>query len=207
MNLPVKHEISAERLLGTASLETIRSRLIQEIENSPKYAWHQKNKIIKELDQLIENERYRREQLAARQLQKEELDHKLIIIQRHCKIYDECAELVRRLQLQKAQTNHTIARYKRERTLWHVEIIERLLQLKAKYKPAEKQDEHLKELRKIRQQQKLSEAKEQVILDSLAKKAMNRATFIKMVNKQFPDMADELLDFYDQQLFQHGTRR
>jgi len=109
--------------------------------------------------------------------------------------------------LHKAETNKAIALYERDSLMYKVDVIERLIQIKAKYKPVEKQDDHLKELLKIKKKQKLSEAREQAILDSIAKKAMSRAAFIKMVNEKFPDMVDELIDFYDQQIYRQGTRR
>ncbi|MEW5922354.1 MAG: hypothetical protein AB1746_00050 [Candidatus Zixiibacteriota bacterium] len=206
-SLPVTYDVSAEQLLGTGSLELLRSRITRHVKNDQSLDWSQRSKILRELDTLIENERNRRAQLAFRQQQLEELEQGLIMAEKKEETYQKYADILNKLRLLKAQTQQTIVNHKRERLMWKVDIIERLLQIKGKYKPVEKQDEHLNELLKIRRQQKLFAAKEQVILDSITRKAMNRAAFIKMVNKKFPDMADELLEFYDRQLFQQGTRR
>ena len=207
MTLPVKQEGSAEQVLGTTSLEMVRGRVMRNVYDNPDLSWSQRERIIEELDVLIENEKCRREQLAVRQWQREELEHKLVITQKQADIYQKYADIVSKLRLLKAETDRAIARYERDSLMYKVDIIERLVQIKAKYKPVEKQDDHLKELSKIKKQQKLSEAREQAILDSIAKRVMSRAAFIKMVNEKFPDTADEFIDFYDQQIFQRGTRR
>ncbi|HUV30713.1 MAG TPA: hypothetical protein VMY05_06480 [Acidobacteriota bacterium] len=207
MTLPVKQEGSAEQVLGTTSLEMVRGRVMRNVYDNPDLSWSQRERIIEELDVLIENEKCRRAQLAARQWQREELEHKLVITQKQADIYQKYADIVSKLRLLKAGTDRAIARYERDSLMYKVDIIERLVQIKAKYKPVEKQDEHLKELSKIKKQQKLSEAREQAILDSIAKRVMSRAAFIKMVNEKFPDTADEFIDFYDRQIFQRGTRR
>jgi len=207
VTLPVKQEGSAEQVLGTTSLEMVRGKIIHNVYDNPDLDWSQRKRIIEELDVLIENEKCRRAQLAAHQWQREELEHRLVIVQKQADIYQKYADIISKLRLLKAETNRAIERYERDSLMYKVDIIERLVQIKAKYKPVEKQDEHLKELLKIKKQQKLSEAREQVILDSLAKRVMSRAAFIKMVNEKFPDMADEFIDFYDRQIFQRGTRR
>lgn len=207
MTLPVKQEGSAEQVLGTTSLEMVRGRIIRNVYDNPDLDWSQRKRIIEELDVLIENEKCRRAQLAANQWQREELEHKLVITQKQADIYEKYADIISKLRLFKAETDRAIARYERDSLMYKVDIIERLVQIKAKYKPVEKQDDHLKELSKIKKQQKLSEAREQAILDSIAKRVMSRAAFIKMVNEKFPDTADEFIDFYDRQIFQRGTRR
>ena len=207
MTLPVKQEGSAEQVLGTTSLEMVRGRVMRNVYDNPDLSWSQRERIIEELDVLIENEKCRREQLAVRQWQREELEHKLVITQKQADIYQKYADIISKLRLLKAETDRAIARYERDSLMYKVDIIERLVQIKAKYKPVEKQDDHNKELSKIKRQQKLSEAREQAILDSIAKRVMSRAAFIKMVNEKFPDTADEFIDFYDQQIFQRGTRR
>ncbi len=207
MTLPVKQEGSAEQVLGTTSLEMVRGRVIHNVYDNPDLDWSQRKRIIEELDVLIENEKCRRAQLATHQWQREELEHRLVITQKQADIYQKYADIVSKLRLFKARTDRAIARYERDSLMCRVDIIERLIQIKAKYKPIEKQDDHLKELLRIRKHQKLSEAREQAILDSIAKRAMSRAAFIKMINEKFPDMADELIDFYDQQIFRQGTRK
>ncbi|MCK5125199.1 MAG: hypothetical protein KAR42_02990 [candidate division Zixibacteria bacterium] len=207
MTLPVKQEDGAEQVLGTTSLEIVRGRVLCNVYDNPDLSWAQQKRIIKELDCLIENEKCRREELAIRQWQKEELEHGLVIAQKQAEIYQKYADIVRNLRLHKAETNQAVARCERDSLMYKVDVIERLMQIKAKYKPVEKQDDHLKELSKIKKKQKLSEAREQAILDSIAKKAMSRASFIKMINDKFPDMVDELIDFYDQQIYRQGIRR
>ena len=207
MTLPVKQEGSAEQVLGTTSLEMVRGKIIHNVYDNPDLDWSQRKRIIEELDVLIENEKCRRAQLAAHQWQREELEHRLVITQKQADIYQKYADIVSKLRLFKAGTDRAIARYERDSLMYKVDIIERLVQIKAKYKPVEKQDDHLKELSKIKKQQKLSEAREQAILNSIAKRVMSRAAFIKMVNEKFPDTADEFIDFYDRQIFQRGTRR
>ena len=207
MTLLVQQEDSAEQVLGTTSLEMVRGRVIRTISNNLSLSGKQRKRIIKELDFLIENEKKRRAQLVAHQWQREELEHRLVIAQKQADIYQKYADIVSKLRLLKARTDRAVARYQRDSLMCKIDTIERLMQIKAKYKPVEKQDNHLKELLKIKKQQKLSEAREQAILDSVTKRAMSRAAFIKMVNEKSPDMADDLIDFYDQQIFQHGTRR
>jgi hypothetical protein len=207
VTLPVKQEGSAEQVLGTTSLEMVRGRVMRNVYDNPDLDWSQRKRIIEELDVLIENEKCRRTQLAAHQWQREELEHKLVITQKQADIYQKYADIISKLRLLKAETDRAIARYERDSLMYKVDIIERLVQIKAKYKPVEKQDDHLKELSKIKKQQKLSEARERAILDSIAKRVMSRAAFIKMVNEKFPDTADEFIDFYDRQIFQRGTRR
>ena len=207
MTLLVQQEDSAEQVLGTTSLEMVRGRVIRTISNNLSLSGKQRKRIIKELDFLIENEKNRRAQLVAHQWQREELEHRLVIARKQADIHQKYADIVSKLRLLKARTDRAVARYERDSLMCKIDTIERLLQLKSKYKPVEKQDDHLKELLKIKKQQKLSEAREQAILDSIAKRAMSRAAFIKMVNEKSPDMADDLIDFYDQQIFQHGTRR
>lgn len=207
MTLPVKQEGSAEQVLGTTSLEMVRGRVIRDIYNNFSLSGKQRKRIIKELDFLIENEKNRRSQLVSHLWQREELEHRLVITQKQADIHQKYADIVSKLRLLKARTDRAVARYERDGLMCKIDTIERLLQIKAKYKPVEKQDDHLKELLKIKKQQKLSEAREQVILDSITKRAMSRAAFIKMINEKSPDMADELIDFYDQQIFQKGTRR
>ena len=207
MTLPVQQEGSAEQVLGTTSLEMIRGRVLCNVYDNPDLSWAQQKKIIKELDYLIENEKCRRADLAVRQWQREELEHRLVLAQKQAEIYQKYADIIGKLRLHKAETNKAIALYERDSLMYKVDVIERLIQIKAKYKPVEKQDDHLKELLQIKKKQKLSEAREQVILDSITKKALSRASFIKMVNEKFPDMVDELIDFYDQQIFRQGTRR
>ncbi len=207
MTLPVVCDDSAEHELGTTSLEMVRGRLLGEIKNNPDLSRRQRKRIIAELDFLIENEQSRRKQMAVHQWQREELEHRLVIAEKYEAICQKYAAIVSKLRLLKARTHRAVARYERDSTMCRLEVIERLLQIKDKYKSVEKQDEQLKELSRIRRQLEVSEAKEQAILESIAKRALSRAAFIKMVNEKFPDMADELLEFYDQQLFQQGTRR
>ena len=207
MTLPVKQEVSAEHLLGTTSLEMVRGRVIRNIYDNPELTRKQRKRIIKELDFLIEHEKRRRKQLAAHQWQREELDHRLVISQMHAEIHQKSADIVCKLRLLKAQTDLAVARYERDSLMCKIDVVERLMQIKAKYKPIERQGDPLKELLTMKKQQKLSEAREQAILNSIAKRAMGRAAFVEMANDKFPDMADEMIDFYDQQLFQQGMRR
>ena len=207
MTLPVKQEGSAEQTLGTTSLELIRSRVVRNLYDNPDLAGDQRLRIIKELDSLIENEKCRRTQLAVQQWQREELQHKLVIAQKQADIHQKYADIVCQLRLLKGRTDRAVARYKRDCLMCKLDVVERLMQIKAKYKTVAKQDDHSKELLRIKKQQKLSEAREQAILNSIAKKAMSRAAFVKMANETHPEMADELVDFYDQQIFQQATRR
>ncbi|MEW6410915.1 MAG: hypothetical protein AB1483_00420 [Candidatus Zixiibacteriota bacterium] len=207
MSLPAKYDDGAEHVLGTTSLQIVRSKIIENIRRYPGMTWWQRRKIINELDSLIEMERCRRKQLAAHQLQRENVEHRLIIAQKQIDIFEKYVDVISRVRLLKARTSRAVARYERDSVMCKLDVIERLMQIRAKHKPAEKQDDHLKELSQIKKQQEVSQAREQAVLDSIAKKAMSRATFINMVNEKFPDMADELVDFYDQQIFQRGAGR
>ena len=207
MTLPVKHDDSAEQVLGTTSLEMVRGRVIRNINKNPDLNLWQRWRTKRELDFLIRCEQARREQSINHQLEIEELEHKHVIVQKQADISQKHADIVSKLRLLQARTDRAVARYQRDCFFCKLDVIERVLHLRAKYKSVENQDDHLKEILKIKRQQKLFEAREQAILDSITKRAMNRATFIKMVNDKFPDMVDELTDFYDQQIFQQGTRR
>lgn len=207
MTLQIKQDDSAEQVLGTTSLEMVRGRIVRNVNDSPDLTWKQRRRIIKELDFLIENEKNRRAQIVAHQWEREELEHRYVIVQKQADISQKYADIVSKLRLLQARTDRALARYQRDSLMCKMDVIERIMHLKAKYKSTEKEGDHIKELLKIKRQQKLSEAREQAILDSITKRAMNRATFIKMVNDKFPDMLDELTDFYDQQIFQQGIRR
>jgi len=200
MTLPVAYDVSAEQLLGTASLELVRSRVRQNVLDNPDLTFFQRRKILKELDWLIECEQKRRARLAVRQWEKEELEHKTDMLEKQ-------VQILSKLRILKARTELEVFQHQRDALCCKIEIMERLLHLKAKCKPVEKEDNSMKELIKIKQQLKLSDIKDQAIIKSITRRAMNRAAFIKMVNNKFPDMAEELLDFYDQQTFQHGVRR
>jgi hypothetical protein len=185
----------------------LRGRAISSVYDNPDLTRRQKRRVVKELDCLLEHEQRRRAQLAAHQWQREELDHHLLVAGKLEQILRKYAEVASTLRLLKARTDRAVARYERDSLMCKIDVLERILQIRAKYKPAVKDDDHLQELLKIKRQQKLSEAREQAILESINRRAMNRAAFIRMINEKFPDMADELTDFYDQQIFQQGTGR
>jgi hypothetical protein len=207
MTPEAERDSGAERELGTVSLEAVREKIIRPVVDDGRISWLQQRKIIKELDFLIENEKRRREALAIRQSQLEELEHEQMISEKRAAIFQKYAEIISSLRLLRARTDRAVARYVRDSLMCKLDIVDRTMQMRAKYKPVEKEDNHKKELLEIKRQQKYSEAREQAILDSISKKAINRAAFIKMVNEKFPDLAEELLDFYDQQLFQQKDRR
>ena len=49
--------------------------------------------------------------------------------------------------------------------------------------------------------------RENAALNSVTQRALKRAEFVKKVQVEFPDMAQDLIDYYDQQVFQRGARR
>ena len=129
----------------------------------------------------------------------EELEHRIALAHR-------LAGAIREMRLATARTESEVATYAQGNRQRELDILERILQLRVKYKPAETLDAHVKELRQLKRHQQLADAKEQAVLDSIAKRVRHRAAYIQLVNEKFPDMADELIDFYDQQVFRRGTR-
>ena len=200
MTLPVNRDEGAERWLGPSSLELARARLKETILGNPELTAYDRRRIFKELDGLMEYERQRRRRLAAFQREREDQEHRLAQVRK-------VAEAVYDLRLQRARLDNEVAKYAKESAQCKLDVIERVLELRAKYRPATKPSAHLEELLQLKKRQRLAEAREQAILDSITKRAEHRAAFVKMVNEKFPDMADELLDYYDQQVFQQGTRR
>lgn len=200
MNLPVKHEEGAEHWLGASSLELVRARLKCAIFANPHLTSKDRKRVLKEVDAMIEYEREQRVRTGIYRREREYLEHRIEQVQR-------AAEVVRDVRLMKARLEDELARYARDKAGYRIDIAERILQLRAKYKPAESPNAHLKELLLMKQRQQIAEAKEREMLDSITRRAKHRAAFIEAVNEKFPDLADELTDYYDQQVFRHTARR
>ncbi len=199
MNLPVKQENGAELTLGTGSLELVRANLRKQIFSDPSLGWRVRRRILRELDGLITSERERRQRHAQYEREQEELNHRISIVMQQAD-----AESAIRTRLAKARSE--IAKYDMERDTYRLNIAERALQLRAKYKLHNERDDMSSELTRIQKRQLLSDAKEKAVLRGITKRAMNRAAFVKEAQEKHPDIADELIDYYDQQVFQQNRR-
>jgi hypothetical protein len=182
-----------------------KARMIQKVNEHHGLNRKQRKRVLNEIDILFEIEKRRRVQCATQQYQKEWLEHKIMMTERILDEHKRIEDTLRKLNVLKARANHLIAVQAQERLLKRIEIIERIMRMKAQYNRPKKSTKYTEELLKIKHKQKISEMHEQAMLNMIAKRAVNRAAFIKMAHKKFPEMAEELIDFYDQQIFQKGT--
>lgn len=199
MSLPVKHEDGAEGKLGTASLELTRVRARQFIAARQDITPKVRKRIFAELDELIESERRRRGRLAVNQIQREELEHRVFIARRSAEVFCELRAL-------RTKTDNEATKYACDNMHMKLDVVERLLRLREKYRATPKKDDYMDEIEKMHRKRLLAEAHEKAILRSITDRALRRAAFVKQVRDEFPDMAEELIDYYDQQVFQQGMR-
>lgn len=200
MKLPVKHETSAGQLLGTASLEMVRSNLRRQIKNNVNLSYVERRRVLRELDFLIEYERMRRYRQAVHKWQRECLEYKLELLQKHCETVDQ-------LRIARAKTEQTEARIRCEIVDLKLATIEKAMVLRKKYDSIHERDKELRELDNVVIRDRIAKRKEEILNSQIARRALNRAHFIKKVEEQFPDMAEELTDYYDQQVFSSETGR
>ncbi len=201
MSLPVKVENGAELMLGTGSLELVRARVSHLVTQRTDLTPRDRERILTELNELIASERERRLCLARRQLEIETLEHRVACLRTKVQVACET-------RLQIASVEQDIARQRRETIHSNLDIAERILALRDKYKPPPpKRDEYVEELSRMRKKHLLSEEREATLLKSITERAMKRAAFVKNAQEQYPDLAEELIDYYDQQMFQNHSRR
>lgn len=200
MSLPVKHENGAEQSLGTGSLELVRANMRKLILSRTDIEQEDKQYILQELDGVIEGERQRRARLALYQLEREALDHRIEQVRK-------ASDVACYVRTQQAQAESTIARHAREIVNGKLDIAERMMKLRDKYKPVPKKDEHQEEIDHVRKRQSIAVMREDATVNAITQRALKRAAFVKRVKAEFPDMAEDLIDYYDQQIFQRDTRR
>lgn len=199
MKLMVKHQTSAEQLLGTVSLESLRIQLQRKINDNPDLSKKQRKQVLAELDFLIEYERLRRLKMAVHQWEREEQSHKLELLKNR-------VELVNKLRIARAKSNRLVAKMHSDAANLKLGMVEKLLALKKKYANASQTDGAAKELENLRIRDTIARKKEEAFHANISRRTVNRARFVKMVEKEYPDMADELIDHYDRQLFNAGVR-
>lgn len=200
MKLPVVQENGAEQSLGTGSLELVRANMRKLINARKDLEPQDREYILEELDSVIEGERIRRARALRLQLEREELDHRIEAVQK-------VANLACAVRTQIARADAEIARNAQETVNGKLDIAERMMKLREKYKPVPKKDEHQEEIDHVRKRQSITDMREDATVNAITKRAFKRAAFVKRVKAEFPDMADDLIDYYDQQIFQRDTRR
>ena len=200
MNLPVKYENGAEQSRGTGSLELVRANMRQLIQRRTDLAAEDKEYILKELDCVIEGERQRRARLATYQLELEALDHRIDQVRK-------ASDIACYVRTKQGQAEREIAQHAREIVNGKLDIAERIIRLREKYKPVPVRDEHQEEIDSMKKRQSIADMRENAALNSVTERALKRAAFVKKVQAEFPDMSEELIDYYDQQVFQRGARR
>ena len=139
MNLPAVYENGAEQSLGTGSLELVRANMRQLIQRRTDLAPADEEYILEELDCVIEGERQRRMQLATYQLEREALNHRI-------KQLSKVADIVIYVRTQHAQAEREMAQHAREIVNGKLDIAERIMRLREKYKPVPVRDEHQEEI-------------------------------------------------------------
>ena len=200
MKLLANHGTSAEHLLGTASLELVRSNLERDIQENDDLTFEQQRNVLKELDFLIAFERIRRIKLAINQWQLEALQHESVVLQQR-------QDIENKLRIAQAQTDKVIASLKQDISNLTLDRIERALTIKRKLLDTREAGSMQNNLEKLKVEQLFAKKKEEAFHKLIAERAWNRAKFIKLVQDEFPDMADDMVEFYDDQVFQQTRRR
>jgi len=200
MNLPANHNSSAESLLGTVSLEVLRNKALRNIEEDASLSVQQKLMAIKELDFLLEYERLRRLRNSAYQWEEERREHRYRMAQRH-------QEMTIKLAIERKETVLRIAEINRDITACKLRIIEDFKKLKPKDESLNHVRQLKKDLSRLQLQKRIAQAHENSFHQNLTERVANRARFIKQVRREYPDLAEELVDFYDQQVFRQEGRK
>ncbi len=199
MKLMVKHQTSAEQLLGTVSLESLKIQLQRKINDNPDLNKKQRKRVLRELDFLIEYERLRRLKMAVHQWEREEQSHTLDLLKSR-------VEIVNKLRIARAKSDRLVAKMHSDTANLRLVMVEKLLALKKKHANSCQTNGAAKELENLRIRDEIARKKEEAFHANISRRTLNRARFIKMVETDFPDMADELIDHYDKQLFNAGVR-
>ena len=88
-----------------------------------------------------------------------------------------------------------------------LDTLERIRQMRAKNESPDYIKKAEQEMQKLRLQKIIMEAKEDMFHKNLTKRTLNRQKFINKVQKLYPETADELIEYYDRQVFQQTARR
>lgn len=197
MNLPVIQHNDGREFLKGGSLVMLRAEALDCIKNDVRLTPELKLAAIRELDFLLEYERLRRVRIAHRKFRDEEreLVYQALIRRQ---------EVVNLIRLAQAQTARAIEEIKRDIAHWRIEVEARLQRLRPK-------DEVLKQARnelvKLQLQHRLERLREQHLFRGLEEQTMKRAALVEKVRNDFPDLAEELIDHYDQLSYQSAGRR
>lgn len=198
-DLPAIYDNSAEDKLGTAFLENIRNNALRNIESDPTLPERRKQALIRELDFLIEHERLRRLRKFVFQWVEEREAFRTGILQRRIELANNVRLSMKQTALKIAQLNKDIANCK-------LDVIERIRRMR----PKNESEAYLKkaalELQKLKFQKAILQAKEEMLHENLTNRAFNRQKFHEKVRKLYPDMADEMMEYYDRQVFQQSRR-
>jgi hypothetical protein len=199
-DLPVIRDNVAEQALGFASLEEVRARAVSVIESNPELSTWQKRAITKEINFLTERERL----LRLRRFAFQWIDEQQTMRNRHVQ---RRIELVNAIRVSNRQTALQIAQIDKDILSCKLDLIERLKNIQSKGDSVRSAQAILSELEKLQFQRILMKAKENLFHQNLADRTLNRQKFMDKVRKEYPDMADELIEHYDRQVFEQTKRR
>ncbi|OGC95069.1 MAG: hypothetical protein A2W25_04690 [candidate division Zixibacteria bacterium RBG_16_53_22] len=198
--LVTTHNGEAEQSLGFASLEEVRSRAIRGVESNPELSRWQKRAMTEEINFLTEHERLHRLRRFAFQW----IDERLTLRNR---LVLKRIELANAIRVSNRQTALQIAQIDKDILSCKLDLIERLKNIQSKGNSVRSAQGILSELEKLQFQRILMKAKENLFHQNLADRTLNRLKFMDKVRKEYPDMADELIEHYDRQVFEQTKRR
>jgi hypothetical protein len=199
-DLPVVIDNGAERMLGTPLLEEIRINALRKIEADESLSTYGKKTLVNELNFLIEHERLRRlRKLKIQWIEEKETFRNDIIVRR--------IELANSIRLSTKQTDLQIAQLNRDIANCKLDVIERIKKMRPKDDSAAYLKKANLELQKLRLQKLIMQTREDMLHENLTNRTLKRQNFHDRVRKLYPDTADELLEYYDRQVFQQTTRR
>jgi hypothetical protein len=200
MNLPVQYRRSAGGNLGTSTLEVVRARALAKIQGDEMLSPEQRAMAIRELDFLIEYERFRRLRTAVYQWRDERREWLLSHISRQ-------HEVLNRLAIARKETALTVARMNREIIMYKLEILQELRKLR----PQNELDSYIRKARtdlvKLHLQRRHAKARRRILSQSITEQVLDRAEFLRKVRDKYPDLEEELMDDYDKREFQHTGRQ
>lgn len=198
MNLPVNYdESSAETTLGTASLEILRNKALEQIRKNESLSSEQRAAAVRELHFLIEHERLRRLKLIVQQWEEERNEYRYRRAIRRRQVLNQLA-------IEQRETARTIARINRDIIRYRLEIIEQIRKLRPKDELHQFIRRAQAEMIKLKLQRRYARARQQAIARELRDAVIRRARFLKMVREKYPDLEEELMDDYDRREFQEA---
>jgi len=200
MSTQIEKYSGPELKLGTGSLEILRIEALTRIHSSMNLTRRQKRAVAKELHYLVEYERLRRLRRAVWEWQDEKTEKQFERTRRQNQMRNTLRIESRQATLELAKINKQILECK-------LQCIDMIRSRQDDYQLNTYIRKAKAELVKIDTQKQLTKARQQMLADGLSDQVIHRAKFQQMAEKNFPDMAEELTDFYDQQMFQQGIRR